>query len=373
MTTLSTAAPSRSGALCAGLLLIVGLGSVPAQERSDAADRPMDLLAVCLIVLAASSTAWYRQAPRTTLVVAAASAALYLWLGYPYGPILISLAVAVYGVARSEALVTAAAGAAGTLALLLAHLFTHPSALPGAVGIVPAAAWVAIPFSLGVARRMVVEANEREVAAAEQRVAAAERLRLAQEVHDVVGHGLAAIQMQADIALHVARREPAQATRALHAISRASGEALDELRVALGTITPPDQQGAPRRPSPGLHLVEDLCARVEDAGVHVDLSLRGRRDALPAAIDLAAYRVLQEALTNVVKHSAHPAADVVITRTADRLALRVTNQSLDPPASGGLGIGGMRRRVEQLGGCFSASHHAATGTFQIHAELPLEG
>jgi signal transduction histidine kinase len=114
--------------------------------------------------------------------------------------------------------------------------------------------------------------------------------------------------------------------------------------------------------------VADLCERVRTAGVAVELAVEGPPQPLPAAVDLAAYRILQEALTNVVKHSAHPRATVTVGHRTGAVELRVTNQALDTGHVDGFGITGMRRRVEQLGGTLTAGHGA--GTFAVHAVIP---
>jgi signal transduction histidine kinase len=200
----------------------------------------------------------------------------------------------------------------------------------------------------------------------------AERLRLAQDVHDVVGHGLAAIQMQADIALHLRQSKPAQAQVALEAISRASSDALAELRTTLAAISP-DGSGpdSARAPAPGLARVDDLRRRVEDAGVTVEVTVRGKPRPLPAAVDLAAFRILQESLTNVVKHSPHPRASVEISYRPAEVVLAVANQDLAGAHTDGFGIAGMRRRAAHLGGELTARR--AEGRFEVRASIPTAG
>jgi signal transduction histidine kinase len=356
--------------LAAGLIAL-GLVTLPFVDRLRTDDRTPDLLAVALVVVAAGVTVARRRWPVPTLVVATAAVSAYLVIGYPYGPVLAAVAVSVHSVARRLRLVPAAVACAVALLVLVLHVFTNPAALDGAAGLIPASAWVAIPFTVGVARRMVQEAVARERAESERRLVDAERLRLAQEVHDVVGHGLAAIRMQADIALHLQKTKPGQAHVALEAISRASSDALAELRTTLVAISPA-QAGDPdsRAPMPGLARVEELRRRVEDAGVTVDLAVHGPPRALPAAADLAAYRILQESLTNVVKHSPHPMATVEIAYRADGVTVTVANQDL---AAGdhveGFGIAGMRRRASHLGGTLTAGP-ARPGIFEVRATIP---
>ncbi|MET3430101.1 signal transduction histidine kinase [Actinoplanes tereljensis] len=344
-------------------LIIVGLATLPLINHASTVDRPVDGLAAVLVVATGSAPALRRRWPALALLATAAGASAYLLMRYPYGPILLPVAVCSYAVARGRHPRRAAVWAAPALVLLLGHVLVDGG--PGIDGLIPGIAWVTVPFTLGLARRLVVEAQQRERAETERRIVDAERLRLAQEVHDVVGHGLAAIQMQADIALHLREARPAMAHEALAAISAASAEALDELRVTLAAITPSD-----RAPAAGLARVADLCARVRTAGVAVDLDVEGHPHPLPAAADLAAYRVVQEALTNVVKHSPHPRARVAIHHRPRGVDLRITNQTWDTAHADGFGITGMRRRVEHLGGCFAAG--PAPGVFTVTATIPRD-
>ncbi|GIJ45087.1 two-component sensor histidine kinase [Virgisporangium aliadipatigenens] len=348
-------------------LALFVLGSLPLVNHLSPADRAPDALAAGLAGLAALSCAGRRRWPVPTLGAVTLLTTTYLLVGYPFGPILLCVALAVYSVARRRPPAPAALWCVAAFAALTPHVFVHASALPGLVGLIPASAWVAVPFTAGVARRAVLEARARERHEAERRLVDAERLRLAQEVHDVVGHGLAAINMQASIALHVASKSPAQAALALAAISRASADALAELRATLAAITPAEAHAA-RPPAPGLARLDDLRRRVEDAGVAVEITTRGRPRPLPNAVDTAAYRVLQEALTNVVKHSAHPRAAVGLEYGKGALTLTVINQDLAPEHTVGFGINGMRRRVEHLGGQLTAG--PGEGTFEVRASLP---
>nr|WP_245354251.1 histidine kinase [Brachybacterium sacelli] len=242
------------------------------------------------------------------------------------------------------------------------------------VGLVPAAAWVALPFSIGLARHLAADARSRARADADERLVQAERLRIAQEVHDVVGHGLAAIQMQADIALHVRDTRPGQSEEALRAISAASAEALDELRSTLSSIRPDgtDASQDPVAPTPGIARIGALCERVRTAGVAVDLEIDPAAGPLPPAADVAVYRIVQESLTNVVKHSAHPRAEVRIRQESEAVEVTVTNQDLHPAGhEPGFGISGMRHRAARLGGTLTAGAGPEPHTFHVHAVLPL--
>jgi signal transduction histidine kinase len=334
--------------------------------------RPVDAPAYALALVASAGTLLRTRWPVAALAVVTAATVTYLLLAYPYGPVTVCLAVAVYSLARRRRLRPALLYAAATLALLMVHVFTHPAALGLPVGLLPASAIVVVPFSIGVARRTWLEARSAERDAAEQRARDDERLQLAHEVHDVVGHGLAAIQMQADIALHLGG--PRDATVALEAISQAANEALTELRTTLADIRPGAAAGTgpERAPSAGLGNLEVLAQRVRSAGVSVDLAVTGTARPLPDAVDLAAYRVLQESLTNVVKHGAGSAARVEVAYEPDVVRLAVRN----PCAPGGafvagFGITGMRHRVESLGGRLDAG--PVDESFEVRAALPAGG
>lgn len=334
--------------------------------------RPVDGVAYALAGAAAVATLFRTRWPVPTLGVVTAATVTYLLLAYPYGPVMVCLVVAVYSLARRRPLRPALVYAAATLALLLVHVLTHPAALGLPTGLIPAGALVAVPFSIGVARRTWYEARAAERDAAEQQARDDERLQLAHEVHDVVGHGLAAIQMQADIALHLGR--PQDATTALEAISRAANEALTELRTTLAKIRPGSATGTgpERAPTAGLANLEVLAERVRSTGVSVVLEVGGTPRPLPDAVDLAAYRVLQESLTNVVKHGAGSAARVEVVYEPDGLRLVVRN----PRAPGGafvagFGISGMRHRVESLGGRLDAG--PVDESFEVRAALPAGG
>jgi signal transduction histidine kinase len=189
------------------------------------------------------------------------------------------------------------------LILLLLHLLTNSAALPGYLGVGPASAWVVVPFAIGATVRVTRESADRARAEAVQQRVDDERLWAAQEVHDIVGHGLAAIKMQADVALHLLAKRPEQAEAALDAISRSSREALDELRATLAVVrrTGTDTE---RSPGPSLARLGELRRRMSEAGLHVHLETVGEPRTLSAAVDLTGYRVVQESLTNVLRHSA---------------------------------------------------------------------
>jgi signal transduction histidine kinase len=361
--------------LIADVTLALGLGVVAALWTTHAdfvgpADQPLDVLSYVLIAVAALALVVRRVSPLVALAVAAACSSTYLVIGYPYGPILVAQMIAVYTVARYRPLSLSVPASLAALLAMLAHIITNSAALPGLLGVIPGSAWVVVPFALGVTVRLVREqAAQARAEAVRQRVDD-ERLRMAQEVHDIVGHGLAAIKMQADVALHLMARRPEQAETALNAISRTSTEALEELRATLGVVRRIDLADA-RSPAPGLDRLEELRQRMDDAGVAVEVETTGAPRSLPLPVDLAAYRVLQESLTNVLRHAAAKVATVRIGYETGKVTLTISNPA--PPArgryDGGLGIPGMRERVEALGGQFAAGP-APEGRFEVRATLP---
>lgn len=352
-----------------GALTVLSVVSLPALDLMSTRDRAVDAGAVVLVLLAGAATAVRGRRPLAAALVGGALVGAYLAVGYPYGPLFGFVVLTVYAAARHRPVSRSGPLAAVVYLLLAVHLWTNDAALPGPVGLLPLLAWVAIPFTVGVARRLVVDARAREREASDQRLVDAERLRLSQEVHDVVGHGLAAIQVQADVTLHLTSPRPEQTRAALEAISQASATALDDLRSTLAAIHR-DGDPAPSAATPGLVRVAELCRRVEDAGTTVRLDVEGEPQPLPAAADVVAYRVLQESLTNVIKHSAHQHAVVRITHTTRAVTVEVTNQDLGPAPVEGIGITGMRRRVTRLGGTFRAGPGADGRSFRVRATLP---
>ncbi|GAA1539698.1 sensor histidine kinase [Nocardioides humi] len=197
------------------------------------------------------------------------------------------------------------------------------------------------------------------------RAATEEQLRMAQDLHDGVGHGLAVIAMQAGVALHVLDRDPGAARTSLEAIRTTSREALDALRAELATIA---GEPAPRRPASGVEAIPALVERVRSAGLRLEVI--GEPGELTPQVGEAAYAVLQEALTNVLRHAAAGTATIAWERGSDTVALRVSDDGRGGAVQDeGMGIGGMRSRVEALGGTFRAGP-LDHGGFEVTAVLP---
>jgi len=217
----------------AGVLLFFGLAGTRFAALNQPGTTRLDAAAYALIAVAPLALAVRRRWPVGTLAVATAAVSAYLVRGYPYGPIMIVFLIAVYTVAAARPIRTAAVAAGIALVAVVLHVFVPPVSALGLDELAPVTAWVVVPFAVGVTVRLSREATARARIDAARRIADDERLRVAQEVHDVVGHGLAAINMQAEIALHLMDRKPEHARAALTAISRTSKAGLDELRATL--------------------------------------------------------------------------------------------------------------------------------------------
>jgi signal transduction histidine kinase len=224
-----------------------------------------------------------------------------------------------------------------------------------------------------------VERAERERRERERIAVLEERGRLAREIHDVIAHSVGVIAVQAGAARAIAEQRPDRAREALAAIEETSKDSLVELRRVLGALRTPGADAA-LRPAPGLDMLDELVEKVGRAGVSVSVAEEGERRDLPSGVDLSAYRVVQEALTNTVKHAGATTAHVAIRRGPEWLEVEVTDEgrrepsSIDgdgpgAPPSGGQGLIGMRERVTILGGDFAAG---PTGTgFAVKARFPL--
>jgi signal transduction histidine kinase len=204
-----------------------------------------------------------------------------------------------------------------------------------------------------------------------RRQASEERMRIARDLHDVVAHNISVINVQANTALHLMDRQPERAREALTAIHDVSRQALTELRSVLGVLRSDDDL-APRAPSPGLGQLDDLLSAVRRAGLESRLRQHGDRRQLPASVDLAAYRIVQEALTNAARHSASRAADVLVSYEADGVLVQIDDAGparSPATAQAGNGITGMTERAHALGGRLSAGRRP-DGGFRVAAWLP---
>lgn len=238
-------------------------------------------------------------------------------------------------------------------------------------------------------RRDQAERRAREQLAETRRARSEERLQISRELHDVVAHTLSLIAVQAGVGSYVIGTRPEEAARALSSIEQTSRSALHEMRALLGVLRDgetgarnaagPGTRDAALVPAPGLADLGSLVRRTGEAGVQVDLSVCGEPPRLPAGLDLAAYRVIQEAVTNVIKHAATDRCQVTVVHQEDTLTLEVTDNGSGGAASGGSevpvagnGIIGMRERAAMYGGEVRAAPLPGRG-FRVIARFPLGG
>jgi signal transduction histidine kinase len=252
------------------------------------------------------------------------------------------------------------------------HLTSFGGGFAGSV--LPAAVLVAvIAWLIGNSIRQAHAQAELMRVQTAAHTAMAERLRIARELHDMVAHSIGIIAIQAGAGRRVFDARPDQARDALAAIESASRETLSGLRRMVTGLrhAEPESGQAPLGPAPGLAGIGQLAAMTTDAGVQVEVDRRGSRDPLPADIDLSAFRIIQEAVTNVVRHAGTGQCQVLIDQQDRQLLLEVTDNGRGGSAAGtGYGITGMRERAALLGGDFSAGPRPGGG-FRVAARLPL--
>jgi signal transduction histidine kinase len=372
--------------LAAGAAAVVIAGSVLA-ATFQRPPRPLDVWAVLLMVAAAGALAWRRAAPMAALGGTVGAVGIYLLAGYPYGPIQLCMVVAMFEVARRyrvhTSLLACGLAAAVAVAFALTRLVRDADHLP-AVLLLGWTSWLVVPWSLGALIQVRSTAAERARRDLVARAALEERMRVAQEVHDVAGHGFAAVAMQAGVALLVLEERPDQARQSLEAIRETSTTALTQLRATLDAFHPPGEatpvaSSAAETPRVGDELglggLPALVDHVQAGGLPVDLQVERTDVTLPPEIDAIAYRVVQEALTNVLRHAGPTRAVVRVGWEDDEVVVQVADcgrGTVQAAPAGGRGLPGMRARVEAAGGSLATGSHDGGG-FQVVARLPLAG
>jgi signal transduction histidine kinase len=373
-----TGLPDRvvDGIVAAGLTAFILVGTYFA-SHGQPLRRGFDVGAALLILVVGGGLFLRRTHPVAALATVFAAVLVYWAAGYAGGPIWLGLVVSFVGaVMRGHRL------AAGTIAILGFGLIPWMDTIfrnrpgPAAVSLAGLAAWLLVLFGVGEAVRV---RRERAAEAAQMREeetlrrASEERLRIARELHDALGHHLSLINVQAGVALHVHEALPTQVSGSLSAIKEASKEALTELRSVL-EILRQDGERAPRAPTSTLERLTDLVAQASAAGLEVRTEVEGNVRALPFGVDVAAFRIVQEALTNVARHSASTTALVRVAYGDRDLRVSIDDDGPDvaapPESGGGRGLLGMRERVAALGGDLEAGPRPGGG-FRVLARLPL--
>ncbi|MFF0969005.1 sensor histidine kinase [Streptomyces sp. NPDC003703] len=361
------------------LVTAVVLAGTRFSARGQSHREALDAYAYALLVVAAGLLLWRTRRPAFVAYATAALTLAYLAAGYPYGPVFLTVAVSCFGAVvagRRRAAWTSVgllwAGHA-LIALWLYRWLPPPGDSASGWGQqLVVATWVVAVVAVSELARVRHEqwARERaERAQAARRRADEERLRIARELHDVLAHSISVINVQAGVGLALLDTDPEQARTALTTIKAASKEALGEVRQVLGTLRTPGD--APRAPAPGLDRLPELADQAAHAGLTVEIE--GTPPPLPPGTALAAFRIVQEALTNVVRHSGSRHARVRLAHGGGTLRLRVDD---DGPATGaaaggsGNGLAGMRERAAALGGTIEAGPRPGGG-WRVLAELPL--
>lgn len=341
---------------------------------------PLDGYASVLLLVASLLLLWRHRYPVLVVFGTAAATLGYLAAGYPYGPVYLTVAVSCFSavVAGHRRAAWAAVGllwAGHALVALWLYRWLPPSGDKGA-GLtqeIVIGTWVLAVVALSELARIRREqwARERaDRAQAARRRADEERLRIARELHDVLAHSISVINVQAAMGLALLDSDPEQARAALTTIKAASKEALGEVRQVLDTLRA--SGAAPRTPAPGLDRLPELVEQAAAAGLAVEVE--GEPPQLPPGADLAAFRIVQEALTNVVRHSGSRHARVAFAHDGDALRLRIDDEG---PATGadaggsGNGLAGMRERAAALGGTIDAGPRP-DGGFRVLAVLPSQ-
>jgi signal transduction histidine kinase len=350
--------------------------------------RPLDAAAIGLIGIVAGAIALRRRYPISVLVVLNAVTLAWSAAQYPGRVIMLAPLVACYTVADLRGWWWGLGGTVVTaLTALLATRVAFGASEPA--GANASAVWIAATAgaagtAVGYYRALLTttraqlarEAQTREEQA--RRRAVEERLRIARELHDIIGHTLATISVQAGVGIHLFQRRPAQALEALSAIKQISDQGLADVRTILDVLRADSDPDQPRSPRGGLDQLETLLDRVRAAGVQPKLTVLGNARPLPAAVDLAAYRIIQEALTNVLRHARARTAwldlryepSQVIIRILDDGSAATPGQDQDGTiGQAGHGISGMRERALALSGQFTAGPHPGGG-FQVQCALP---
>jgi signal transduction histidine kinase len=385
--------PRTVGPVLGDVLIAAALAATMLVElwKSESEDTRIDPLSVAVVVLASLPVLIRRQRPLLALVAGMATLYLVMAVVDIYQTVPFATMVAGHSVAlASSRRTTIIVGLALVPPVLFAiAFFGHDDVLFQTAEIPKNLAFVAAPLLLGSAQRerrlahaaLVERAETAERTRDEEarRRVGEERLRIARDVHDVVAHAMVAINVQAGVGAHLIDRDPEQARRNLRDIKRVSGEALEDLRATLGTLRSDDDEtgAAPVLPTQGLDQLDELGAGLRSAGVDVELDIDPGSSTLPAAVAATGYRIVQEALTNVVRHAHGARARVRVTCEGDRVVIEVTDdgRGTTPPGAAapdgsGHGVRGMHERAQAMGGTLEAGP-LPEGGWRVLAALPL--
>ena len=339
--------------------------------------RHLDALAIVLLAFGPLALLFRCRYPRAVFGFTFGVTLLYVALGFPQGPVYISLAIAfAHAVFTGHRLLTRLSLVACWALFLWLPPAVGGTKAPTVLAALALAAWlvvllIGLEALRGRRERRLEDRRRRELE--ERRRADEERLRIARELHDVLAHSISLINVQSGVALHLLDEHPEQARTALSAINEASADALREVRSVLGVLRGDGEQ-PPRSPTAGLASLNELVTRAGAAGVRVAVHVEGERRPLPTSVDLAAFRIVQESVTNSLRHAGAREVTVRLGYAPDALTLQVDDDgggaAVVMGSNGGSGILGMRGRATALGGELEAGP-GPTGGFRVRARLPL--
>jgi signal transduction histidine kinase len=370
--------PAAFDVLLAAVVLAVSLGLAATAGRHQPGTRPVDGLAYALTGISCGLLSVRRRWPLPPTAVVGAALLLFSLRGYPGGALILPVTIALYTVGtaieRTRALLV---GAAAT-AVVVVRAWMMPAGQTYAFTWTPSG-WVLAALVWGVAvraRRQTIEALRDRAEAAERsreqeaaRRVAEERLRIARDLHDVIGHSFVTANVQARLAATVMDSEPDRAREALAAIQTTSRDALREIRQALSVLRSTTSPTAAAGLDELKHLLEPLRA----AGLTVNTTIESKGDDLPVVVATGVYRIVQEALTNVLKHAAARHVSVRILRDGRSVMVEVIDDGTGvTPGEGGHGLEGMAERATALGGRLEAGPRLGGG-FAVTARIPVTG
>ncbi|HWL43277.1 MAG TPA: sensor histidine kinase [Ilumatobacter sp.] len=368
----------------AGFVIVVVVAAIAADVEGE--PHPSRWFAFAFAVVLGGLMLWRRDRP--VLVLAATLATLFVYYAFGFPPVGVAppVAAAVYSVAESGRLRVAIGAALGIvtvsfgyrigegdedLTYLLGYELTSAVTLLAAV--------IALGDAVRSRRTIRADGHRRSVVAERERARETEwrveqeRVRIARELHDVLAHTMSVISIQADLAAEAVDDDLPQARGAIDTIRQTSRRAGKELRAALGAVREPGS--AARRPVPGIDDIARLVTVAAESGLVLDVTTTGTPIPLPAVVDAAAHRIVQEAVTNVMRHAHTDHALLHLCYRPDALGITVTDHGTGPIPTGvavaGYGLVGMRERAHLLGGTLAAGP-APAGGFRVHAEIPLE-
>lgn len=352
------------------------MGTYFASERQSGR-LDFDLVAVLLLLAGPAALVFRNVYPVPVLGLVFVTTVTYGISDYPRGPMFLALFFAsMKAVMRGHRIAFFATLVGIYVSFLWGPVLVgtgHPHSLGEILGL---GAWllflgVGTEFLRSKRAEAIEMARTRREESRRQR--SEERLRIARDLHDVLAHNISLINVQAGVALHLMDERPEQARTALSAIKDASNEALGELRSVLDVLRL-GEEGAPRRPTSGLAHIDELIARTEAAGIEVTKNVTGTPRALPLDVDVAAFRIVQESLTNVARHAGDARVTIEIAYGDVELIVQIDDDgegAATPTAGGGNGVPGMKERAASLGGELGAGPRAGGG-FRVSAVLPVD-